>query len=655
MQRQLAENRARLEEQDSELRQRRTEIEEREGALAVLVTGERDLKDRVDELMQQSRNMQEREVSLRSLLEDQNDVLQRQKDLEEALREKLRQQERRIKQLQNLFGDESLETLPPVYREEDIPHVTTTRLSLTAALTVGSMDIFTFTVLVLILFAFAFTVDIMLIIVTFRGYLSQALDVENARETLLFGDVPVWMNVVWVFLHVLIFMDILFTYRAWFARTCCFWMPEWFTCGSLVACLLRGCAGCLSKVHGCSCCSRFAKRPSSPKKRRRSIGSSAFPEPIIWTCVRMCTGGNLDASGFVLLLAVLLPANVLFFYPTVGRPVFTKSVLVDKDINSLLENWPEGGGMKVDESTRIVHYTVDDYTGNLWDYTGSYETMYISSKECYEPSSHEYRILGRLRDEGTSTKQAYCESAFGTIMVNWAVEDSPDNLFSWQNSDDIWEEGFDFVVRLFAAFAGVVADHTLSRTGEGFLEDMMDIFDMYMLSFEDPRQMHEGRPLLETKSFWGGVFGFHTLVKIFLYSAYFTMFLRAVALIAVDPTRKYRNLNGLDMKRLINCTMSLLFVELPFLYIRGLAWYHYYVPVSVLAIKNFFGIYRRMAELGLAPSSREGVKPCLKLCCPKRYEDKSQLFKSTSSLPDLPRLPVEPTPAMMGRASSKHS
>eukprot|EP00415_Alexandrium_ostenfeldii_P003654 UN3654 len=99
--------------------------------------------------------------------------------------------------------------------------------------------------------------------------------------------------------------------------------------------------------------------------------------------------------------------------------------------------------------------------------------------------------------------------------------------------DDMWEELYSFTVRLFGAFAGVMTDHMFSQEGSGFLEDMTDIFDMYLMSFEDVSQLHEGRPLLGSRS--DTSMSFHDCVPIFLVTAYSSIFLRALAMFGWMP------------------------------------------------------------------------------------------------------------------------
>merc|ERR1712178_515712 len=98
----------------------------------------------------------------------------------------------------------------------------------------------------------------------------------------------------------------------------------------------------------------------------------------------------------------------------------------------------------------------------------------------------------------------------------------------WEHEEDTWEEGFNFTVRIFGALAGIIADKQLDRSGGGFMEDMTDVFDMYMLTFIDVDQMHEGRILLRRKHFFGTI-PYHDCVLLWLGLAYLSMIMRALA------------------------------------------------------------------------------------------------------------------------------
>merc|ERR1712032_1165069 len=168
---------------------------------------------------------------------------------------------------------------------------------------------------------------------------------------------------------------------------------------------------------------------------------------------------------------------------------------------------------------------------NVSAYKAPSKLVPITNTECYRYGSGEFRILSRLQGE-LIPKQAYCESLIGTTLANWRREKS---MAEWQHDEDIWEECFQFVVRLFGSLAGIVADQSQDLTSMWFLRDMTDVFDMYMMSFADVDQMHEGRPLLEGTHglFVSTPFGwsYHVIICIAIWLGYLTVLLRALSIV----------------------------------------------------------------------------------------------------------------------------
>jgi len=251
--------------------------------------------------------------------------------------------------------------------------------------------------------------------------------------------------------------------------------------------------------------------------------------------------------------------------------------------------------------------------------------FYLSSQRCFHPEDLEYKLLGKLQCNPTA-RQASCDSVLGHLWfekVGW--------------DDDLWEEVFGFLVRLFGAFAGIIADTMLAKEGGGFLEDMTDIFDMYMLSFEDVDQMHEGRPLLGSKSEVPSTY--HDWVPVFITTAYLAMVLRALAMFGYRPLMNLMIWMGhpaadhgergkARLQHSITAAMSLAFIEVPFLCLRAGALFKYEVPVSVLAIKNVLHCYKELRILRVVKGFgeerghdvfQEGVN--LFWCCRRRHNN----------------------------------
>jgi len=174
--------------------------------------------------------------------------------------------------------------------------------------------------------------------------------------------------------------------------------------------------------------------------------------------------------------------------------------------------------------------------------------------------------------------------------------------------DDLWEETFDFTVRLFGALAGMVADRTLGREGGGFMEDLTDLFDMYMFTFVDVIQMHEGRPLLAFLHKFLNIdalaFSYQTWVALVLALAYIALVIRALSVLGWTPIGRALTRCGIDLhltevNEVVNTFASLFVIEIPFLILRFIAWWQYSVPVSVLAVKNIFHVYMELRYLGV--------------------------------------------------------
>lgn len=228
----------------------------------------------------------------------------------------------------------------------------------------------------------------------------------------------------------------------------------------------------------------------------------------------------------------------------------------------------------------------------------------VTNTECYKYQSAEFRILSMLSGEDLP-KQAYCESLIGTMLSDWRKERSS---AEWQHDEDIWEEAFQFSTRVFGSLAGVVADQTNDQTSNWFLRDMTDVFDMYMMAFVDVDQMHEGRPLLEGSH---GLFGsqflrrsYHVIVALWLWVGYLTVCFRALSIVGWRPlVRAIRYFGSTadpdQLSVVVDATLALLFIELPFLICRYIAWYRYGVPVSIMGVKNLFGIFEYLYALGL--------------------------------------------------------
>jgi len=454
--------------------------------------------------------------------------------------------------------------------------------SLTPA--IGDLSFCTFTFFLLILFGFALFTDIVLCSVSIRA--DSAEDDGSIRFS--FGPAVKALNYVWIIGQVALLLDLLVTYYRYF-------------------------------------------RPAGrPNLRRRISGSSDFEQPMCWTGVSKLFRVDLLPRGFLLLLSILLPLNALFFYKGLGYPVYIRSELAQhgdhRAFGSEVSAWESSGNVKLD----IYQRTVLSFAG-----TNLTTPLQIQSNVCYAPDSAEFQILGFFQSE-SMPKQAYCETLLGTLMVGWRKEIAPGS--AWQHDEDVWDESFEFSLRLFSSLAGVIADQSDGHAGFWFLKDMTDVFDMFLMTSADVEQMHEGRPLLTA---WHGVSGteyeYHDLVCTAMWIGTCVVMLRALAIIGFQPivrTLSYccsccATVEKTEARRVVDATLSMFFIEIPFLMLRWIAWWQYGVPVSVMAVKNVFGIYEDLHILGLVGGfSPQEMKPRICRGCLKRKKKSDESEKS---------------------------
>merc|ERR1719188_1625901 len=157
-----------------------------------------------------------------------------------------------------------------------------------------------------------------------------------------------------------------------------------------------------------------------------------------------------------------------------------------------------------------------------------------------------------------------------------------------------------------------------SKIGFWFLRDMTDVYDMYMLSFTDVVQMHEGRPLLSSADFsiYSYRQSFHMQVGICIGISVVVVIFRAAAISGVQPfiwlLRRCgcsKKIEDDEIRKPIDAALSLFFIEVPFLILRFMASWNYGVPVSVMAVKNSLGIFEDLYLLGLGQGFVKGARP----------------------------------------------
>jgi len=158
------------------------------------------------------------------------------------------------------------------------------------------------------------------------------------------------------------------------------------------------------------------------------------------------------------------------------------------------------------------------------------------------------------------------------------------------------------------------------------LKDMTDVFDMFMLTFTDVDQMHEGRPLLKKNhGFPEYRWSFHTLVQGWIWVGVAVVLMRAVAVIGFTPFVYILRRGGCtvpdeELRRPIDAFFSMCFIEIPFLSLRWIAWWQYGVPVSVMAVKNILGIYEDLFFIGVVQGFGDKKVRGLRLLCAKKED-----------------------------------
>lgn len=445
---------------------------------------------------------------------------------------------------------------------------------------IGDLPFGTFVTFAAILFAFTAFTDVMLCIVVTRA---------RALDQFFF---PPWvevMNILWMAVQILLLGDLLYVFLRYY-------------------------------------------RPRERDSDRPKIEKSSVRQPKAWVCCVRSLRATMTPRGYLLMLSLLLPMNALLFYKGLGRPVLTPSRLDGYNVTDLLVagDWPRGSGLEVD----LLSWEVLRYNGSVA--TPFTPQFLITSQECYGATSGEYKILGRLRGGPGGVpeefpKQAYCEALVGTMMAGSFGKPHSENQKAWQHDEDTWDEAIEFAVRLFGSLAGIVADQSegtntlLSMVGFSFLKDMTDVFDMFMLTFADVDQMHEGRPqLIVNADVQGYQWSYHDLVFVWIWVGMMIVLLRALAVIGFTPFVYLfqvagSSLSPAQLRMPIDAFFSMFFIEIPFLTLRWIAWRHYGVPVSVMAVKNILGIYEDLYMLGIVRGFGPGEKPRgVRLCCSRK-------------------------------------
>mmetsp|Transcript_33612 Transcript_33612/g.106710 ORF Transcript_33612/g.106710 Transcript_33612/m.106710 type:complete len:511 (-) Transcript_33612:61-1593(-) len=452
--------------------------------------------------------------------------------------------------------------------------ITNTRAKVDNALPrIGDLSFGTFTTFIALLFAFTVFTNTILLVVLFRArYGDHASLHPGMLDHAAFHPIMQALNFFWIVLQAFIFGDLFYVYFRYY-------------------------------------------RPTEGDEERPKIAGSRVRKPKTWALATRLLGTEVSSRSFLLFLALLLPLNALLFYDGVGAPVMKSRLeqLEGYNVTELLaDSSLRGGGLLVDRGNGDRgDWEVKAINGTqLFD-----PPLIISNRDCFDRSSPEHEILVRQEQEASNEqpipKQAYCNSILGTMMADSFGEKKGPSDDTWRHDEDKWDEAFEFALRLFSSLAGVVADQSeglntmMSMIGFSFLKDMTDVFDMYMLTWADTAQMVDGRPLLVLNHGLAGYeWSYHSLVFSWIWIGVAVVLLRAMAVVGCTPVVYLIGRLGFTaspehLRKPIDAFFSMVFIEIPYLMLRWIAWTRYGVPVSVMAVKNVFGIYEDLFFLGI--------------------------------------------------------
>jgi hypothetical protein len=446
----------------------------------------------------------------------------------------------------------------------------------------------------------------------------------------------------------------------------------------------------------------------------------------------------------LVLMSILLPMNVLFFFESIGTPSYTNLPQVadtvgdtaddemrafwtelektEEGANMWMSTWGEasyadpryrealqeilfagevqerGWEVKLESEINPETASVTDSSDTLevnrdsWivyehvsDMVPPTSLLTITSHECYVFGSAEYNLLGRLQYDGARAK---CERECLSSKREAICRDDPQNAIAlcshckencedlkrsdgkwapetWEDStglmkayivrqgaceslfahamihrvaeleDDTWDEIFDLTLRLFAAVAGILADTSLGGAGGDFLEDISDIVDMYLWSFQDVTQLHEGRTLFDPYArAWNRGADYKTTSNLSFMNvclrlitiAYISLVYRAMSCLQLIPLMDTCITRIIQMTPLMDGAsegrrtehsqnseweteevqeglskwhsfLSLVLIEIPFLVLRVYAFVNNSVPIGILALKNIHNIYYDLSKI----------------------------------------------------------
>lgn len=155
-------------------------------------------------------------------------------------------------------------------------------------------------------------------------------------------------------------------------------------------------------------------------------------------------------------------------------------------------------------------------------------------------------------DETMPESQPDCKTAF-------------ERLYEWDGRS---LEIFEFGLRGNALIAGLAADMALGGGSGDFTGDISDVFDLFIMGTANADLLEDGKRAFSKE--------FCSWTETILWLTYTSLFIRLFNIPLQGP--KYIPL-GLSLCQ-----------EVSFMILRGIAWYYFHQPVSVLFLKNIVSI-----------------------------------------------------------------
>jgi len=227
----------------------------------------------------------------------------------------------------------------------------------------------------------------------------------------------------------------------------------------------------------------------------------------------------------LVLVALILPFNTLWFYKYTGNPVLSEDCILYKEVGGTI--------------------------------------MQNAVGELFPPVSW----IDAPFDKDSIPAQPGCSSVVGTLAGDY---------FGF--NDDRYEELYELEIRFFGFIIGAFAEtcYSIASLSGNFMADLTDIYDLFVMSFASTNLMKEGKLPFCTQSL-------DTVIFTSLLVAYCLIVLRFVIPLKFKDWKVCGRFNMSDP--IIGSFLSLC-QEVMFFTVRIWAWGVFEVPISILMLKN---------------------------------------------------------------------